>query len=113
MQYIVIEYNTKQVHRTAGAIILMMAYGYKVQEGADKYVEIVNVAIDQFAAATAPGAFLVDVLPILRYLPSWFPGAGFQRTAAQWREALTKMADVPFDFVKERMVSTVRIVLYP
>ena len=28
------------------------------------------------------GAFWVEFLPILKYVPSWFPGAGFQRKAA-------------------------------
>ena len=39
-----------------------------------------------------PGNFwLVDVLPILRYIPAWVPGAGFQRVAREGRELLETM----------------------
>lgn len=41
-----------------------MSHGYQVQEGEDPVVNIVDKAVEQFSLATAPGAFLVDVLPI-------------------------------------------------
>jgi len=37
-----------------------------------------------FGDATIPGAFLVDTFPILKYIPSWFPFAGFKRKAKIW-----------------------------
>ena len=88
------------LHRATGAIILKMAYGYKVTEGDDPYVNLVNEAIDQFTVSSAPGAFLVDVIPVLRFIPEWFPGAGFQKTAKKYRKTLMDMADVPFKWVK-------------
>lgn len=94
------------VCRTAAAISLMISHGYKVQDGHDAYVEVVNDAMDKFTVATATGAFLVDILPVLRYIPQWFPGAGFQRKAAAWRTCLTDMTEIPFEFVKEQMVSS-------
>lgn len=83
----------------------MISHGYKVQDGHDAYVEVVNDAMDKFTVATATGAFFVDFMPILRYIPKWFPGAMFQRKAAAWRERLTDMAEIPFEFVKVQMVS--------
>ena len=56
------------------------------------------------AEAEIPGAFWVDLIPILKYLPSWFPGAGFQRKAAHWREAVNTMAEKPFRYVQEQLV---------
>ena len=41
-----------------------MGYSYKPQEGKDPLVELVNKALDGFVAASIPGTFLVDVLPI-------------------------------------------------
>lgn len=90
--------------RTAGAIILKLSHGYEVQEGEDPIVNLVDTATEQFSLATAPGAFLVDVFPLLRYVPSWFPGAGFQKTAKEWKDIINQMADVPHEFVKQRMV---------
>jgi hypothetical protein len=50
--------------RTAGAIIIRLSHGYQVKETADPIVAIVDRATNQFSAASQPGAWLVDVLPI-------------------------------------------------
>ena len=87
----------------AGAIILMIVYGYSVQEGADPYVDLADKALDEFAQATTPGAFLVDSLPILQYIPSWFPGAHFKSLAAEWREHVIQMVETPLNLVKKQL----------
>lgn len=40
----------------------------------------------------------------VRYVPEWFPGAGFKKVARTMREDLERLYDVPFDFVKSEMV---------
>lgn len=67
-------------------------------------VDLVDAATEQFALSTSPGAYLVDVFPALQYVPAWFPGAQFRRTAKLWRKTLMDMADIPHEFVKTRMV---------
>jgi len=47
---------------TAGAIILRIAYGYRVKEGDDPFVTLVDEAIVQFSQATSPG-FVVNLVP--------------------------------------------------
>lgn len=39
----------------------------------------------------------------VKHIPSWFPGAGFKRTAQAWREQLIGIADRPYAFVKAQM----------
>lgn len=39
----------------------------------------------------------------MKYVPSWFPGAGFKRLAAAWKKDLENTADIPYEFVQERM----------
>ena len=51
-----------------------------------------------------PGAYLVETLPALRYLPSWFPGAGFQREAAEIRNWSYNDINMLFRLGKEQMV---------
>ena len=53
----------------------------------------------------SPGKHLVEAFPCLRYLPSWFPGAGFKTTAARYRIALDKARNVPFNITLDNMVS--------
>ncbi|TFY59478.1 hypothetical protein EVG20_g7775 [Dentipellis fragilis] len=93
------------IRKTAGAIILNMAYGYKIKDGDDPLVNNVEIAVDQFSEATAPGAFLVDVLPILRYVPGWVPGTAWKQLAKLWHDNLMTMVEMPLDFVKQQMAT--------
>ncbi|KAI0347293.1 cytochrome P450 [Trametopsis cervina] len=92
------------IRKTAGAIILRLSHGYTVHpSGSDAIVDLVDLATEQFSLATSPGAYLVDVFPLLRYVPRWVPGARFQRTAREWRDTLEEMAEVPHAMVKRNM----------
>ncbi len=81
-----------------------MAYGYDVLEDGDPYVEAVGLALDQFSQLSQPGAFVVDIAPVLRHVPSWLPGAGFKKTAELWRNTLMEAVDIPYNFVQQRLV---------
>ena len=83
---------------------MKIGYGIAVQESDDPYISIAEEALNGSAQAGIPGAFWVDFLPILKYVPSWFPGAGFQKKAARWRKAINAMADNPFFHVQEQLV---------
>ena len=50
------------------------------------------------------GAFLVDIIPVLKYVPEWFPGARFQSKAAMMRKHATIMRNAPFAAAEELMV---------
>ena len=96
--------GTNEIISTFSATIMKIGYGISVQESDDPYISIAEEAIKGLAEAGIPGAFLVDLFPILKYVPSWFPGAGFQRKAAHWREATNTMAEKPFRHVQEQLV---------
>ncbi|KAJ7343182.1 cytochrome P450 [Mycena albidolilacea] len=91
------------IHLTSGAIALRITYGYTVQGEDDPMIELVNDVMKEFSEAITPGAFLVDLLPILKYVPSWMPGAGFQRKAKLWSDHRVEMLDKPFEFVEKQM----------
>ena len=83
---------------------MKIGYGIAVQESDDPYISIAEEALNGISQAGIPGTFLVDFLPILKYVPSWFPGAGFQKKAAHWREVINTMAEKPFRHVQEQLV---------
>ena len=83
---------------------MKIGYGIAVQESDDPYIAIAEEVLKGVAEAGIPGAFLVDLFPILKYVPRWFPGAGFQKKAASWRELNHIMADKPFCHVQEQLV---------
>jgi hypothetical protein len=89
----------------AGTIILAAAYGIDVQRSNDPYVEIADRAIRAFSIGARPGAYLVDAVPFLKYVPSFLPGAGFKRNAMKWRKDVKAMPEVTMDHVKRSMVS--------
>jgi len=91
-------------YSTFAATIMSVAYGISVKESGDPYISRAEVALDGFAAAAIPGSFMVDFLPFLKYIPSWFPGAGFKRKAKFWRDVNKDVTDIPFERVEEELV---------
>ncbi|KAH8101934.1 cytochrome P450 [Cristinia sonorae] len=98
------EYMT-HVRQITGALILKLAYGYTVSatESSDPLVDIAETAMQGFSRASEPGAFLVDYISWVKYVPAWIPGAGFKKAAKSMREDLERLYDVPFGFVNEEM----------
>ena len=81
-----------------------IAYGIKVQDSDDHYISLAEEVVNRGSEAAIPGAFLVDVFPILKYVPSWFPGAGFQKKAAHMREINGTFVEKPFRYTQEQIV---------
>jgi hypothetical protein len=89
---------------TFAATIMKIGYGIAVQDSDDPYISIAEEVLNGIIEAGIPGTFWVDFFPILKYVPSWFPGAGFQKKAAHWRGFVNTMADKPFRHVQEQLV---------
>ena len=51
----------------------------------DKFATRVFQSATVFAGSLAPGKFLVDLVPWLRYTPDWLPGVGWKKKAAEWQ----------------------------
>lgn len=84
---------------------MKIVYGLEVDDDDDKYIMIARRALDVFNNFMVPGRFLVDSLPVLRHVPSWFPGAGFKRKATVWRKDVLALRNVPFEAVMENVVN--------
>ncbi|KAI0316363.1 cytochrome P450 [Amylostereum chailletii] len=94
----------ENLRRAAGAIIMKMSYGYDTRDIADPIVDLVDLATTQFSELMQ-STFLVDFLPFLKYVPAWFPGAGFQRKALEHGKVLQDMAEVPLKFVQKEIAA--------
>ncbi|KAK7052980.1 hypothetical protein VNI00_004301 [Paramarasmius palmivorus] len=84
-----------QCHSTR--TIMSIAYGVEVKLHNDPWVSIVEDAAKSVKDAFVPGAFLVDFFPILKFVPWWFPGAGFKRKARKWKELAHKSLHLPHE----------------
>ncbi|KAJ8580771.1 cytochrome P450 [Rhizopogon salebrosus TDB-379] len=61
------------MRKAVGATILKISYGYEVQTSA------------------------------VKYLPSWFPGTSFQRTALLYKQTLWDLVEIPYNMVLEQI----------
>ncbi|KAF8145740.1 cytochrome P450 [Mycena galopus ATCC 62051] len=89
----------------AGEVIISATYGIDVQAVDDPYVALAEEAIKSLSNARVPGRFIVDSIPILKYVPEWFPGAQFKRIAREGRHLSQAVRNVPFAETKRRMAS--------
>lgn len=88
-----------------GGIMMTVAYGLDLAPQNDPYIELAHVALRVLSAAALPGRFLIDVIPSLKYVPPWFPGAEFQRKALGWKKMVDEMIDKPFAASKNVMAN--------
>lgn len=88
-----------------GAVTLSLGYGIEVKPK-DTTINIATEAVKGLAGAANFSAFLVNSIPALKYVPSWFPGAGWKKQAQIWRDWTLKMRDVPFEKSLQQLVGT-------
>ena len=87
-----------------GSTILSMTYSINVRPYNDPYIKIAEDAIGAIVEVLIPGAFLVDIIPILKYVPEWFPGANFQSKAAVMRKHAAIARNTTFAATEKLMV---------
>jgi hypothetical protein len=81
-----------------------MTYSIKIQPYNDPYIKIAEDTVESSTELLIPGAFLVDIIPILKYVPEWFPGAKFQSKAAMLRKHAASIRNITFAATQELMV---------
>jgi hypothetical protein len=103
------------------AIIMGITYGYEVQPENDPYVSAVLELNGILTKGLTPerSAILlafpfrklistpsnVTEISAVAHIPTWFPGAGFQREALYTRQLAQKVLNAPFEFTKSQIVS--------
>ncbi|EJD01826.1 cytochrome P450 [Fomitiporia mediterranea MF3/22] len=90
------------LRQCTGETILMLTYGHKAQEKDDPYIAIAEEGLA--AAAEAEEFYLVDVMPVLRHIPSWFPGAQFKKIIEQGQKASMALYHEPYKVGKAKVV---------
>src|SRR4051794_11489743 len=57
--------------RYAAELILRLAFGQTIHTGTEDSVRRILAVVHTVEPVASPGAYLVDILPSLMYLPSW------------------------------------------
>lgn len=94
------------LQRALASTIISIAYGIKISGFDDPYIVNIEESSKGFNLAGIPGSFLVDLIPALKYVPSWFPGAGFKKIAEYYVEVNRRMVELPFNHVVRQIVRT-------
>ena len=89
----------------AGGISISLAYGLDVKGQEDPFVDLSERAVQSAVDAAIPGAFLVDLIPWLKYVPEWVPGARFQKTARVLRQLQEEFRNAPYNEAVKNLVS--------
>ena len=83
---------------------MRIAYGFDDMRQNEALIDNVEALIFGFLEAAVPGRYLVNNFPVLKYIPSWFPGAGFQTTFKELSELSVKTLYPPFEEAKSDFV---------
>ncbi|KZL71681.1 cytochrome p450 oxidoreductase [Colletotrichum tofieldiae] len=94
----------KHIQKEVGSVILQMVYGYNTEQfKKDPLLAMMTKVMEDFTRSAAPGAFLVDSFPALRFVPEWFPGAGWKKLAKQMAVELRDAVEKPYAFVESQI----------
>lgn len=95
----------RPVDRYFSRIILRGAYGINPKDKNNPYLLKARLAVDGLNEGGRTGAYLVDFIPALKYVPDWMPGTGWKRVARDYREKSLDSRIAPFEHVRELHVS--------
>ncbi|TCD64295.1 hypothetical protein EIP91_004273 [Steccherinum ochraceum] len=81
------QHAKQHTHQAIVGIITRAVYGMKIKGLDDPFVQLAEKAASGFALALIPAAYLVDLIPILKYIPSWVPGTKMTKLQDQSKDA--------------------------
>ncbi|KAG6860651.1 hypothetical protein C0995_009016 [Termitomyces sp. Mi166 len=91
--------------RFSTSLITDIVYGYQLQESNDPYLEIID-GCSRAAVESGPmGGTPIDLFPILRNFPSWFPGTYYANYARRASYHFRRLIEFPYEHVKSQMAA--------
>ncbi|TCD67847.1 hypothetical protein EIP91_011909 [Steccherinum ochraceum] len=99
------ELARQHIRSLPGSSIIKVVYGTRDASRTDTYVRLAETALDAARKASVPGAFMAELLPFLRHIPSWLPGGNARRFSEKYRPSVCEMRDKPFDEVQAAMAA--------
>ncbi|QRV78104.1 cytochrome P450 family protein [Ceratobasidium sp. AG-Ba] len=88
----------------AASIAIRLAYGHKVESYDDQFVRTAEKHMEGFSDMQE-WHWMVNVFPILRYLPDWPSVIPFRRRAAEIKQVVDAHREKPFAAAQEQMAA--------
>ncbi|KAI0316472.1 cytochrome P450 [Amylostereum chailletii] len=95
---------TQHIRHMAGQISLSISYGLDVKPRDDPYVEMAERGLHALFLGSQLRGQVFDMIPFLRYMPWWFPGAGLKKEGREYAAGAAAMLDVPFAVTESLVV---------
>ncbi|KAJ8689724.1 hypothetical protein PTI98_012598 [Pleurotus ostreatus] len=84
----------------SGRVVIAVTYGLSVDTADSKYIKHADATMDLVCHASMPGAYLCDLLPFMKHLPSWMP---FQKEVVVGKQMIEDLITAPFEHVERDM----------
>ncbi|KAH9917073.1 cytochrome P450 [Fomitopsis serialis] len=91
------------IYRYFASFMLQYLYGHTLTSPDDEYYHVVEKAVEETMNFSTPGTLPVDLIPSLRYLPAWFPGAGFKQNAVWIKKTVRDAAQRTYDLAESML----------
>ncbi|SRR6266550_907386 len=94
-------------YRLGIAVIMSTTFGYSVtlREADDRYATLAAEVLTVISLLLQPGGTLVNMIPFLRFVLPWIPGASTRRLAANAKEASIAYKTETYENVKSNLVN--------
>ncbi|KIK55842.1 hypothetical protein GYMLUDRAFT_248434 [Collybiopsis luxurians FD-317 M1] len=92
----------KQIQLSSADAILSATFGISPKSEEDHFVCLAESMIRALTEAFH-SPYLVDIFPIIKHIPVWFPGAKFKRKTSEWRILSDNVQTEAYEYVKSKM----------
>ncbi|KIJ53468.1 hypothetical protein M422DRAFT_222108 [Sphaerobolus stellatus SS14] len=91
----------EHIKHYSGSIVMEIVYGMQLKPKGDYFLEIAHEALSGISTVTTCWSQYVNVLPMLKYLPSWLPGMEWKRMAHKLQKPIVEVSQMPMRLVME------------
>ncbi|TFK20076.1 O-methylsterigmatocystin oxidoreductase [Coprinopsis marcescibilis] len=88
-----------------GTVLMRVSYGVSDFEYNKQLIEDGEAVVERFMVTTVPGRMLVNVFPILRYVPDWFPGTAWKKYLKEGAVINRRLRARPYYDAKARLAN--------
>ncbi|KAJ7447848.1 cytochrome P450 [Mycena latifolia] len=88
--------------RFATGVVTQIVAGHRITSDDDSFLHMSRIISEAMGKMGPPRSSPLDFFPVLRYFPSWFPGASHVGIAKRWRPTVRELHDYPVRTVKKQ-----------
>lgn len=88
------------------ATALDIVCGIEVNDPDHELAVVVKEAFEGSGQGHVPGAHWIEYFPIMKYIPSWMPGANFKKLGRKYRPVVETMVHEPYQWARDAVVRT-------